>query len=127
MKPTILRLLWFVCLCAILYFALAPASAGGLGGASYHGVAFFILGLLTPAAFPKGNLLLVWLVLLALGGCIEAAQGALATNRVPSWDDFLTDAIAASVGVGYYKLWTVLRRPAAPDAQASADDAPANP
>lgn len=117
MLPTILRLVWFACLCAILYFALAPASAGGLGGAAYHGVAFFILGLLTPAAFPKGSLVLIWLVLLALGGFIEAAQGAMAWNRVPSWDDFITDAIAATIGVVYFRLWQVLRRRPSPSEQ----------
>ena len=100
----ILRLIWFICTGAILYFALARGEAGGLGGASYHVLAFFVLGLLTPAAFPRINLALIWIVLLALGGGIELAQGMMGNGRHGEWDDFFADAVAASAGIVCYWL-----------------------
>lgn len=77
---------------------------GGLGGASYHGVAFLVLGLLTPAAFPTIRLVAIWIALLTLGGAIELAQGMMQVNRHAEWSDFGVDALAASVGIVFTRI-----------------------
>ena len=95
-----LRLLWFACIAATCWFAFIPAEWGGLGGEGYHGLAFFVLGLLTPAAFPRLPVLVVWIVLIVLGGGIELAQEYLFdTLRHGEWADFRVDAAAAAAGV----------------------------
>lgn len=104
-----IRLVWLLCIAATIWFALIPADMGGLGGASYHGVAFMVLGLLTPAAFPRVPLILIWVALLVLGGGIELAQGTMGEGRHGEWDDFVTDAIAATAGVMCYLIWLLLR------------------
>lgn len=96
-----LRGIWLICVGATLWFALVPADMGGLGGAGYHGVAFFVLGLFTPAAFPRMHLLLVWLGLVTLGGGIELVQEFTDLGRSGEWADMRLNAIAASVGVIY--------------------------
>ena len=105
-----IRLVWFLCIAVTTWFALIPSDMGGRGGASYHGVAFMVLGLLTPAAFPRVPLILIWGALLALGGGIELAQGMMGAGRHGEWDDFVTDAVAATVGVMCYLIWLLLRR-----------------
>lgn len=105
----LIRAIWFLCLSAIVWFALAPSEMGGLGGAGYHGVAFMILGLLTPPAFPRVPMIAIWAVLLAFGGGIELAQDIMGFKRYGEWGDFAIDAIAATVGIIYYRLWLYLR------------------
>ncbi len=117
-----MRMIWFLAIAATLWFALIPPDWGGLGGAGYHGVAFMVLGLLTPAAFPTARLLLIWLTLVALGGAIELAQGVMSTQRYSEWGDFATDAIAATVGVVYYRIWLYLRAGMAADKEAAEDE-----
>lgn len=105
----LLRLFWVACTGAILFFALAPGDTGGVGGASYHVLAFFVLALLTPAAFPGRSLLLIWCILILLGGAIEVAQGMMGNNRHGEWSDVITNAIAAGIGTLSYRLWRRLR------------------
>ena len=110
----IIRLLWLLYVAATLWFALIPADKGGLGGAGYHGVAFFVLGVLTPAAFPAIRAVFIWLVLLALGGGIELAQTVMGQGRYGEWSDFLSDAVAATAGVLCYRIWMYLSTVNAP-------------
>ncbi|KLI63709.1 hypothetical protein [Aurantiacibacter marinus] len=109
-----MRLVWFLAIAATLWFAFIPPSWGGLGGAGYHGVAFVVLGVLTPAAFPKLRLVTIWTALVMLGGGIELAQGTTSLHRHGEWSDFVTDVIAATVGVVYYRIWLYLRGVMAP-------------
>ncbi len=118
-----LRGIWLACIGATLWFALVPVDLGGLGGAGYHGVAFIVLGLLTPAAFPRLNLVLVWLALLALGGGIELAQEFTDFARSGEWADIRLNVIAATVGVIYAWIGRYLiRRVRAENATASVDE-----
>lgn len=95
-----LRPLWIVCLAATLWFALAPPSMGGLGGEGYHGLAFLVLGLMTPAAFPRLPLIVVWIVLAALGGSIELAQQFLPlVDRHGEWADLRINVYASTVSI----------------------------
>ena len=93
---------------ATLWFALVPPAMGGLGGHGYHGVAFMLLGLLTPAAFPRVHLLLILSFLIALGGGIELAQAYMDAERAGEWSDFRIDAIAATIGIVYARIWRYL-------------------
>lgn len=103
-----MRILWIICVLATLWFALIPPDWGGLGGAGYHGVAFMVLGLLTPAAFPRAGLAVIWLALINLAGGIELAQGAMSVRRHAEWSDFAIGAFAATVGIVYYRVWLFL-------------------
>ncbi|QZH74960.1 MAG: VanZ family protein [Erythrobacter sp.] len=96
---------WSTAVLAMLYFALAPAEAGGIGGAEYHGVAFMLLGLFTPAAWPRLQLVTVWMGLLALAGIIEIAQFLMLARRVASAEDWFLGAAAATIGVICYRIW----------------------
>ncbi|WP_340587919.1 VanZ family protein [Erythrobacter alti] len=117
-----IRALWFLCIAATMWFALIPPEMGGLGGTSYHGVAFMVLGLLTPAAFPRVPLVAIWILLLVFGGGIELAQGMMNVNRHSEWDDFVTDAFAATVGIVYYRIWLYLRARMARDDASSEEE-----
>ncbi|MDE1468296.1 VanZ family protein [Aurantiacibacter sp. D1-12] len=107
-NEALLRGIWLICVGATLWFALVPPQMGGLGGAGYHGVAFMVLGLLTPAAFPRLSLLLVWFALLALGGAIEVGQEFTDLGRSGEWADMRFNTIAATVGVIYAWIGRVL-------------------
>jgi len=117
-----IRALWFLCIAATVWFALIPSAMGGIGGAGYHGVAFMVLGLLTPAAFPRLSLWLIWAALVAFGGGIELGQELMQFNRHGEWNDFATDAVAATVGIVYYRVWLYLRGQMAREGDAAEDD-----
>ena len=101
-----IRAIWFLCIAAILWFALIPAEMGGVGGTQYHAAAFLLLGMLTPLAFPRLPLGLVWVTIVLFGGAIELAQGMMHAERYSEWNDFAADAVAATVGIVCYRYRT---------------------
>lgn len=105
-----MRLAWLACVIAILWFALVPSDLGGLGGSGYHGIAFLALGLLTPIAFPRQGIFLIWLGLVALGGAIEVVQGYGDFGRQADVEDWFIDIAAATVGIVYYRIGLYLLR-----------------
>ena len=122
-NQALLRGIWILSIGATLWFAFVPAEMGGLGGAGYHGVAFMVLGLLTSAAFPRINPLLVWAGLVLLGGGIEMVQQFTDFSRHGEWADFRLNAIAAAVGVIYARIGRyLLSRVRREEAEASVHD-----
>jgi hypothetical protein len=96
--------IWTGGLLAMLYVALVSPAQGGLGGDEAHRVAFFLFGIITPLAWPRRSLWVIWLGLLCVAGGIELGQNALvaaelSAQRVGAWSDWWTSAIAASAGV----------------------------
>lgn len=101
-----MRILWIICIAVTVWFALAPAAWGGLGGQGYHGMAFLLLGVLTPAAFPRLKLTWAWLLLVGFGGGIEIAQSwNMSAQRHGEWVDWYVDIAAVSIGIVLWALW----------------------
>ncbi|WP_271078062.1 hypothetical protein [Aurantiacibacter sp. MUD61] len=120
----LVQAIWLACVIGMLWFAFAPAEQGGLGGAGFHGLAFAVLGLLTPFAFPRLSLWLILIGLVVLGGGIEVVQTYTGMGRVGEWIDFYMDVIAASSGIMAAILLQALwheRRPEEPEVASEFD------
>ena len=96
------RLARFAFLCAagaILWLALTSRPPGNTIGTDEfrHALAFVTLVLLGAFAWRQLSLWILWFLLVAFGGAIELAQGAMGAGRLASWDDWYVD-IAATTG-----------------------------
>lgn len=56
-----------------------------------HAGAFYVLGVLALAAYPKAGLTRIVLALAAFGGVIEILQAIPVLNRDAAWDDWAAD------------------------------------
>lgn len=61
---------------------------------AYGGLALCFGGLIAPRRY-----LLLGLLLLALGGGVEIAQGLMGLGRTADWHDFYADALGATLGL----------------------------
>lgn len=108
------RVLFMLVVLAIMAVALVPMAVPAVDVSHVdkleHAAAFALLWLLgRRAGFSRLSLALG---LLAYGGLIELAQGALTTTRQADVMDWLADAAGMAVGAGLEYVW--LRRRASP-------------
>lgn len=102
MSPTFTRFAWIafgLATLLTLFFALAPAVAGGMGGPLDHSLAFLTLGFLFRLAAWRLHFVTLLLILAAFGGAIELLQGTPLINRDIQIGDFVIDFIAATIGL----------------------------
>ena len=99
-QPFARALFWVMC-GTVLVGALAPQANSpqlfALADKVFHTLAFAALALVGLRAYPR-YVLIVSLLLIALGGLIEIAQGYTST-RSQEWEDFLADILGVGLGV----------------------------
>ncbi len=64
-----------------------------------HAIAFGSVAFWFGSIMTRRNLLWVGLAVVAFGGCIELAQGALGDGRDAEWGDVVADAVGAVLGI----------------------------
>jgi hypothetical protein len=104
--PIVLRISLLIILARIAFFAalvftfysavIPPAQAVELvpWDKAEHFIAFYALTGLAVAAFPKGNLLLIAVLLSSFGALIEIVQGLPIVHRDRDFWDWVADTIA---------------------------------
>ena len=104
-QPFARALFWVMC-GTVLVGALAPQADSpqlfALADKVVHTLAFAALAMVGLRAYPT-HLLIVCILLVALGGMIEIAQGYTST-RAQEWEDFLADILGVSFGVVLARL-----------------------
>ena len=96
-----LRLLFWLMCAGTIVLALLPSSNSpglfALADKVAHAVAFLVLTAIGLRAYPRHTIILL-LLLVGLGGAIEAAQGYTST-RSQEWEDFIADLIGIALAL----------------------------
>lgn len=64
-----------------------------------HACAFYVLGVLALAAYPRASLIRVVLALAAFGGLIELLQAIPVLQRDADWDDWAADWVGIAMAM----------------------------
>ena len=99
---------WLAILLAYVAALLPQREAPHLGGSDKldHMAAFLVISFLARLAYRAVPVWVLWLLVVAFGGFIEASQALPFIGRDAEWGDWIADSVAAALGLGF--AWPVL-------------------